>query len=173
MIPPAFPRARTALLLFAATVIAASCASAPVAQAPLDEPEQRPAREVITWEISPKQGHVDEFGFVRLDFQPPGSAADLPPGGRLTVHLGRLRLDHANTIWYSFAVTEGRSPLVLLIGQEGIPNVKGPDGNWWNDVILDVPSAFPREVRVEVRDGKTGLVYAFTVRKVVEHEEPS
>jgi hypothetical protein len=154
-------------------VIAASCASAPVTPALLDEPGQRPAREVITWVISPAQGYADEFGFVRLDFQPPGTAADLPPGGRLTVHLGRRSLDHANTAWYSFRVTEGPIMLLHVDGEEGIPNVKGPDGNWWNDVILDVPTAFSREARVEVRDGKTGLVYAFTVRKVVEHEEPS
>ena len=113
--------ARTVLLLIAAVIIMDSCASAPVAPPPVGKPEQKPERESITWELSPARGYADEFGYVRLDFAPPGAGADLPLGGRLTVHLGRRSLDHANTIWYSFTVAEGATTLLRLSGREGIP----------------------------------------------------
>jgi hypothetical protein len=79
------------------------------------------------------------------------------------VHLGRQSLAHANTIWYRFRVTEGTAELLDVPGVEGIPNVKGPDGNWWNDVILDLPDPFSRPLRVTVEDSRTGITYAFTV----------
>jgi hypothetical protein len=109
------------------------------------------------WEVSPPNGYEDQYGYVRLEFSPPG---------RLTVHLGRQGLDHANTAWYSFTVTEGSSTLLRLDGAEGIPNIKGPDGNWWNDVDLDLLKPVVRPVRVAVEDSKIGVTYLFTLRKV-------
>ena len=117
---------------------------------------------MVGWEISPAQGYVDRFGYVSLEFTPPG---------RLTVHLGRQGLDHANTVWYSFAVTEGSLTLLSLSGNEGIPNVKGPDGNWWNDVVLDIPQPVSGEIGVAVEDKKVNVTYAFTLRKLLRHEK--
>jgi hypothetical protein len=53
-----------------------------------------------------------------------------------------------------------------LQGAEGIPNIKGPDGNWWNDIDLDLPKPVVREARVEVEDLKIGMTYVFTLRRV-------
>ncbi len=116
---------------------------------------------MIGWEIWPSRGYVDASGFVRLSFTPPG---------RLTVHLGRQDLDHANTAWYTFTVTEGRSTLLSVSGEEGIPNIKGPDGNWWSDVDLDLPRPVSAEIRVTVYDGKLDLAYDFTLRKILRVE---
>ncbi len=151
------------------TVIAVSCSTVQVMPPPLEKPEPRAEREVVSWEITPAPGFSDEFGYVRLDFLPPDSGRDLPPGGRLSVHLGRHSLDHANTVWYRFAVVEGSTTLVRVSGKEGIPNIKGPDGNWWSDLALDIPAPFSRELHVMVQDEKTGLVYTFTLRRLVRH----
>ena len=51
--------------------------------------------------------------------------------------------------------------------------MKGPDGNWWNDIVLDVPAPFSDALSVAVQDGKTGRVYAFTLCRVVKYEESS
>ena len=83
------------------------------------------------------------------------------------MHLGRLNLDHANTAWYSFRVTEGSAELIELDGKEGIPNVKGPDGNWWNDIELDLQQPLRRQIAVTVDDSKIGEIYAFFVRRKV------
>jgi hypothetical protein len=148
-----------ALAAAAALAVLTSCATRPVPPAPAPRPQ--PAVE--SWVVSPAGGYEDSYGYVRLEFQPPGTPG-LPAGGRLVVHLGRQGLAHANTIWYRFRVTEGAADLLDVPGGEGIPNVKGPDGNWWNDVILDLPGPFSRPLRVTVEDSRTGITYAFTVR---------
>jgi hypothetical protein len=133
---------------------AASCVSVPAPGSPTETGTPPP---LTGWAISPPEGYADGYGYVRLEFTPPA---------RLTVHLGRQRLDHANTAWYSFTVTEGSSTLLSVDGAEGIPNVKGPDGNWWSDVELDLPSPVISEARVSVEDSKIGVMYVFTLRKV-------
>lgn len=149
------PAVRVTLLFSVIALAAVACSTPPVAP---PAPKQQPQEEVVDWEISPAQGYVDGFGFVRLSFTPPG---------RLTVHLGRQELDHANTAWYSFRVTEGPSTLLSVEGEEGIPNIKGPDGNWWSDVDLDLPHPVSAEIRVTIQDGKTDLAYPFTLRKIL------
>ncbi len=98
------------------------------------------------------------FGFVDLSFTTPEL---------LTVHLGRQDLDHANTSWYTFTVAEGASTLFRRDGEEGIPNIKGPDGNWWSDVSLVLPHPVSREIRVTVQDRKIDVEYAFTLWKIL------
>lgn len=156
-----FARARVKLLFSVIALAAVSCSTPPAAP---PAPAKQQQEEVIGWEISPAQGYVDRFGFVRLSFTPPG---------RFTVHLGRQELDHADTAWYSFTVTEGPSTLLSLVGEEGIPNIKGPDGNWWNDVDLDLPHPVSAEIRVTVQDRKIDLAYAFTLRKILRPERVS
>jgi hypothetical protein len=161
-------RRRLLTLLIASTLLAAaSCTTPPAA------PAAKPAAEIpgpqpqVTWEITPAQGYVDSYGYVRLEYVPPGGAPDLPPGGRLIVHLGRQVLNHANTVWYGFTVTEGPTEILRLDGAEGIPNVKGPDGNWWNDLELDLRQPIQHGIKVTVDDNKIGVTYAFSVRRKV------
>jgi hypothetical protein len=195
VIPMSRQRHSIIRLCLAVTLAAVSCSTVPVPP-PLPEvrAEEKPAvQEAISWTVSPAEGYVDEYGFVTLDFTPPGRAdsadvpdrappgradsADVPDrappgraegdGGRLTVHLGRRSMAHANSAWYSIRVQEGGDVLLDFTGKEGIPNVKGPDGNWWNDVLIDLAAPFTREIIVTVMDARTGASYRFTVRRVV------
>ena len=152
---------RAALALLVTMSSAVSCSTVPAGH---PAPYVQPRETAIDWEISPAEGYADAFGYVRLDFAPPAGSEG---GGRLTVHLGRQGLDHANTAWYSFTVTEGASTLLSLEGVEGIPNIKGPDGNWWNTIDLDLPRPVVREVHVAVEDQKIGVTYTFTLRRLV------
>ncbi|MCX7029815.1 MAG: hypothetical protein NTU62_06795 [Spirochaetes bacterium] len=139
---------------------------------PPPEPEP-PAREaVITWEITPPEGYHLDSGFVTLDFIPPEELRDQkepPPGGRLTVHLGYLNILNANTVWYRFEVAEGSRYRLRLEGEENIPNVKGLDGYWWNDLDLDLEEPVTREIRVVVKDKRIDTAYPFTLRKVISY----
>jgi hypothetical protein len=148
-----------ALLLLVCTLAAVSCRSLP--PTPPDLPKQQNA-EVIGWEISPTHGYEDQYGFIRLSFTPPS---------RLTVHIGRLELDHADTAWYGVTVTEGASTLINFVGEEGIPNIKGPDGNWWNDLDLVLPHPLTAELHITIHDMKINLAYAFILRETVLPEK--
>jgi hypothetical protein len=143
-------------------VAAAGCTTARPAPPEAPAPAVRqPA--IKSWEVTPAEGYVDSYGYLRLEFLPPG-APGLPAGGRLVLHLGRQSLSHANTAWYTVRVTEGTVVLLDVAGEEGIPNIKGPDGNWWKDIDLDLPRPFMHPLTVTVNDAKTGIPYAFTVR---------
>jgi hypothetical protein len=152
-------RARLFPLACLAALGAAACSTVPPAPPPAAAPRP-PAGQ--SWEVSPSDGYTDRFGYVRLEFLPPGPPG-IPPGGRLVVHLGRQSLHLANTVWFRFKVTEGGSALLDVAGEEGIPNIKGPDGNWWNDVSLDLPKPISNQVRVTADDRGTGMTYTFTV----------
>ena len=152
-------RARPFLLAWLAALSAAACSTVPLTPPPAAAP-QPPA--VQSWEVSPAEGYTDRFGYVRLEFLPPGPPGILP-GGRLMVHLGRQSLHLANTVWFSFKVTEGATVLLSVAGEEGIPNIKGPDGNWWNDMSLDLPKPISNPIRVTADDAGTGMTYTFTV----------
>ncbi len=161
---------RTALLFSVMAAILISCSTIPAARP--KPPETQTEEAAIGWEVSPAEGYSDEFGHVGLDFTPPDrlqerSPAAVPAGGRLTVHLGRQDLEHANTAWYSFTVTEGSNTLLDVAGGEGIPNIKGPNGDWWNDIDLDLPRPVFGEINVTIQDRKIGVTYAFTVRRLV------
>jgi hypothetical protein len=160
-------------LVFAAAAFTVSCSTVPVAPPPREERvEEKPTvKEVISWQVSPAEGYADEYGFVRLDFTPPDGEAAPAPGGRLTVHLGRHSLAHADSAWYGIVIEEGKDVLLDFSGREGIPNVKGPDGNWWNDVLIDLSAPISREIGVTVSDRMTGVGYRFTVRRLVGSEE--
>jgi len=51
-----------------------------------------------------------------------------------------------------------------------VPNVKGLDGYWWNDVPLDIPEPVTAEARVVVHNRKYGVTYVFNLRKIVRRE---
>jgi hypothetical protein len=138
----------------------------------------RAAQAIVSWQIVPADGYQDERGFVRLDFAPCGPGPDTPgeegappaPGGRLTVHLGYRDLRDANTVWYSFEVTEAGRALLKADGAFDVPNIKGPDGYWWNDVDLDLPREVPGEALVVVRDKRSDTVREFVLRRIESAE---
>jgi hypothetical protein len=156
-------RIATRLFLLALAALgAASCATVPSPPPPPPPVVEKP-RPPERWVISPAQGYDDRYGYMRLEYIPPGPPG-VPPGGRLVVHMGRQSLSHANTAWYRFVVREGAAALLDEAGAEGIPNVKGPDGNWWTDELLDLPRPIRGPLSVTVDDGRTGITYAFEVR---------
>jgi hypothetical protein len=151
-------------------------------QAPLMAEPQQQTREITTgWQISPAAGYADSFGYMILDYAPPeklreapaarAGRGSIPAGGRLTIRMGRLNIAHANTIWYAIEVSEGSRSLVRLKGEDGIPNVRGQDGNWWNDLDIDLSEPVAREIRVTVEDAKIGASYIFTLRRLVRQED--
>lgn len=156
--------AATAFLLSCATVKEPSPASA----------ARRPPQAVISWQIAPADGYQDEGTFVRLDYLPCVQGQDtagaddppFPPGGRLTVHLGYRDLRDANTAWYSFEVTEAGRTVLKVDGAFDVPNIKGPDGYWWNDVQLDLPVEPTCETLVAVSDRRSGAVREFLLWRV-------
>jgi len=147
-----------------------SCSSAPP---PAPSPPR--TQELVVWEISPAEGFRDERSYVTLEYCPPqrlrqsaeAQRGQVPVGGRLTVHLGYRSLADANTIWFRFEAAEGSRDLCRVKGEEGIPNVKGLDGYWWNDVELDLPEPVGSEARVVIHNAKYDLDYVFIVRRRV------
>jgi hypothetical protein len=153
------------------------------------EPMPQPREVVVDWEVTPADGYEDQLGFVRMDFAPPDELREalaaragpenpnqheeqpvIPAGGRLTVHLGYRNLLDANTVWYSFEITEGSRIRLRLDGEEGIPNVKGPDGYWWNDVDLDLLQPVTGGIRVVVSDKRSRAAYTFSLRRLERNE---
>ncbi len=124
-------------------------------------------------EIAPSAGYRPDAGFITLDFVQPDrleDADDPPPGGRLTVHLGYRNIADANTVWYRFEIFEGARRRLLREGEEGIPNVKDPDGYWWNDLDLDLDEPVVTEVRVVITDKRSATAYPFTLRRVLTYK---
>jgi hypothetical protein len=165
-------------LFFAVTAITVSCSTVPTVPVTPPPPEKSAeekavVKEVVSWELSPAEGFADGYGYVTMEYMPPDGEPSRPAGGRITIHLGRRGLEHANTAWYGFTVVEGSTTLLGFAGREGIPNVKGPDGNWWNDVALDLPAPISREISVTVEDRKIGASYVFTVRRLVRPSVPA
>jgi hypothetical protein len=185
------PRPRALLLpfLFLALLVPAleSCRSAPP-EPPPPAPERK-LREVITWEVSPAEGYQDELSFVIVEYAAvetlrkaaadaaAGGSAEqeesqrpIPPGGRLTVHLGYRKIADANTAWFSFRVVEGAKVILRLDGEENVPNIKGSDGYWWNDVELDLEEPVGVEAGVEVVNRRDGVTRSFTLSRIVSWE---
>jgi hypothetical protein len=164
------PRGKAAFLFLVLPVLfVLSCKTV---EAPPLPPEEPVREEVISWEITPTEGYHLDSGFVTLDFIPPEKLRDqeAPPiGGRLTVHLGYLDIRDANTVWYRFEIAEGSRYRLRLEGEENIPNVRGPDGYWWNDLDLDLEEPVVREIRVVVTDKRLDAAYRFTLRKLITY----
>lgn len=137
----------------------------PVAVPPVPE-------TVVSWVVDPAGGYRDEQGFVRVDYSPclPGQREaggdELPPGGRLTVHLGYRDLRNANTAWYAFRLVEDGRILLEQDGRFDVPNIKGPDGYWWNDVVLDLPAQVVTEALLSVSDRRSAAAWRFVLRRV-------
>lgn len=152
-----------------------SCTSLP----PAPPPAPPPLQEVVTWEITPAEGYQDEQSYVTLEYASLEALeaaaagepdAPVPAGGRLTVHLGYRILEDANTAWFRFEVAEGPQTLLRLNGEQGVPNVKGLDGYWWNDVMLDLAAPITEEARVRIHNKKNEVDYVFALRKLASRQ---
>ena len=162
---------------------------------PPSEPEPEPVIVVletppvtVTYPISPPIEYKDQFGYVGLEYltqdqviettvaklKKNGSDSEridtatqkIPSGGHLLVHLGRQDLMHANTKWYSFQILRGDKVVFEKSGEEGIPNVKGKDGNWWNVITLPLREEIDDSINIQIRDNHIDLIYDFTVSRI-------
>lgn len=158
---------------------------------PPPEPEPAPEPEhkiVITFEVAPEAEMRDDFGYLRIEYLTNEEAresvsqslekrrasqvsveraiAEVPAGGKIRVHIGRQDLMHANTRWYSYSMSIGSETLLEKGGVEGIPNVRGRDGNWWNTVELPVDDPIFEPLDLSVLDSRADVEYAFTITRV-------
>jgi hypothetical protein len=161
----------------------------PVPPAPPPEPEPEKLTH-ISFPILPQDRYDDGFGYisleyltrlevldnikVRLDKRDADSEeyereyAKVPAGGHLIINIGRGDLMHANTRWYSYTVVQDDDTRIEKHGEEGIPNIKGKDGNWWNVVTVGLKAPIDELVEVQVADIKENLVYTFSVTRAEE-----
>lgn len=164
---------------------------APPAPPPPPEPVPEPKKEVrISYPILPQGRFDDLYGYIGLEYltrsqvldkiknrldKRDADAADyekayskVPEGGHLILNIGRQDLMHANTRWYAYTVTSNGNTSIDKKGAEGIPNIKGRDGNWWN--VLEIPLKQPIEdsIQVSVTDMNKNLVYNFEVLRLEE-----
>ena len=165
----------------------------PVPPPPLPPPPCKPEPEKvirISYPILPQDRYDDDFGYigieyltreevldkikVRLDKRNADSDdydreyAKVPDGGHLIVNIGRGDLMHANTRWYSYTVLKDGETRIDRKGVEGIPNIKGRDGNWWNVVTVPLKFLIEESIEVCISDTKENLVYTFSVSRFEE-----
>jgi hypothetical protein len=154
---------RTLVLVLAALVVA-SCTGVP-GKPPAPPPPPAPLAPVPVPVVDPADGYTDELGYVRLEYRAADARSTTDPApARIVVHIGRRALLDANTAWYTVVVSEEAKELLRVAGEEGIPNVKGPDGNWWSEIPLDLPRPPARQTEVRVDDTRSGRSYLFTIR---------
>ncbi|MBN1686342.1 MAG: hypothetical protein JW852_06780 [Spirochaetales bacterium] len=152
------------------------------------EPEPKITR--ISYSILPQDRYNDGYGYIGLEYltrpqvlekikerlDTRNADADqyqkeydkVPPGGHLVVHIGRNDLMHANTRWYAYTVIENGEVILARKGAEGIPNIKGRDGNWWNEVTIPLKAPIDDSIQVRVADTKQNLLYEFAVARLEE-----
>ncbi len=166
----------------------------PPPPAPKPAPEPEPATTtIVTYPILPANEIRDAYGYIRIEYftrdeliaivrdrlekrgadkddyeRALGSIAD---GGEVRVHIGRQDLMHANTRWYSYRLSVADTVVLDRSGREGIPNIRGRDGNWWNVVNIPVEQPIVDSLDVEVFDVKSQTEYRYRVvreERVVE-----
>lgn len=158
---------------------------------PPPPPEREPEKVVrISFPILPRDRYDDKFGYIsleyltrqevlgkikaRLDKSEAESGdyereyAKVPEGGHLVINIGRGDLMHANTRWYSYTVVKDAEVRIERSGEEGIPNIKGRDGNWWNVVTVPLKFLIDEMIEVRISDMKENLIYTFTVTRLEE-----
>lgn len=149
------------------------------------QPAEKPPATNVIFVVAPHERYEDVHGYIGLEYltreQVRGEleqrlrkqeAADdtvrselaaVPEGGHIIVHIGRQDLMHANTKWYSYVVSTEEDVLLEARGEEGIPNIRGRDGNWWNVVELPLERPIKDVISVRVTDHQTGVTYTFKV----------
>ncbi len=142
---------------------------------------------VITYKVEPEDFIRDSSGYTGIEYltreeavkkirlrleKNKASLSDyekacskVPEFGNIILHIGRQELMHANTRWYIYTVKKGDEYIINRRGEEGIPNIKGRDGNWWNLISLPVNEEITDKLAVYIKDNKTGKIYSFVVRR--------
>ena len=177
-----------AVLVF--TLFSACKTETPVITEPVQkqEPKTIPLNIKISYGIEPEKFIKDNYGYIgikyytydqekekiknRLEKKHAGAAdfekayKKIPEFGYIVLHIGRQELMHANTKWYSCSVKKGNIPVFDYKGREGIPNIKGEDGNWWNIVKLPLRREIENSLSAVITDHKTGNSYSFKVNRI-------
>lgn len=153
----------------------------------VEEPSEPETITIVTFPIEPTDEIRDKYGYMRIEYLTHEQAVErvtsrlakrgsdeetiavaieeVPAGGQILVHIGRQDLMHANTRWYRYLLSAAGVPLLERTGREGIPNVKGRDGNWWNVVELPVEAPIEDQVALSVGDTRAGMAYEYTIRR--------
>ena len=155
------------------------------------EPEPEPEKAVrISYPVLPQERYEDEYGYIGLEYLTRPDVLEriktrldkrnaredeyekeyekVPPGGHLIVDIGRSDLMHANTRWYDYTIIKDGKTVIKKKGVEGIPNIKGRDGNWWNEVIIPLEPVIDDGIEVRIADMKQNLDYTFSVVRLEE-----
>ena len=178
------------LAVIAFTLISSCKTETPVIPEPVQEtPPPSPAlNTTITYGIEPEKFIKDNYGYIGIKYytrdeekekiknrlEKKHAAAEdfekayrkIPEYGYIVLHIGRQDLMHANTKWYSCSVKRDNIPVFDYKGQEGIPNIKGEDGNWWNIVKLPLRREIESSLSAVITDHKTGNSYSFKVNRI-------
>lgn len=165
------------------------CRSASPLPAKETSPEEKPLRHdtIVTFRVDPQEFFRDNNGYTGLEYRTfdelwqkkkqildsrnspeedyKKAARSVPGFGSVTIHIGRQDLMHANTRWYSYSVSRQGKIIFSRNGEEGIPNVKGRDGNWWNIIEIALPEEIKDSIEVKVTDKKTAKDYLFSVTR--------
>ena len=160
-------------------------AAVPVSKPALPAPEKNTE---ISFIIEPEDFHKDKYGYMGIKYishdqekekiknrlEKKNAAAEdfekaykrIPEYGYIVLHIGRQDLMHANTKNYSGTVKKDNTIIYTYKGREGIPNIKGEDGNWWNIVKLPLRRDIETLLTVVLNDNKTGSSYSFAIKRV-------
>ena len=164
--------------------------------APEPEPVPEPTPEpepvmvtIVTFPIEPAELIKDRYGYMRTEYFPYDEAVEqitnrlakrnarewevnrevekIEPGGIIRVHIGRQELLHADTKWYQYRLETPETIVYERQGKEGIPNIRGRDGNWWNVVDLPVLTVVDDRIELTVSDTRGEVEYRYSI---VRHE---
>lgn len=142
----------------------------------------------ITYKVEPEDFITDSYGYIGVKYLSYNDEKDrikekftkkntapgkfekayqkIPPYGYIAIHIGRQNLMHANTKWYNYSVKKGTKTVIKSKGREGIPNIKGIDGNWWNIIKLPMEQDITETISINVSDTKTGKLYNFKIKRI-------
>lgn len=163
----------------------------PAPSPPPETPPPEPEKEVrITYPILPQERFDDTYGYIGIDYLTKPEVLEkiktrldrrdanpddyqkaydkVPEGGHLILKIGRYDLMHANTRWYTYLVIRDGEPIIDREGEEGIPNIKGRDGLWWNEVIVPLKRPVEDRIGVRIADTNKNLSYEFEVVRLEE-----
>ena len=143
----------------------------PEPPAPVIEERERPLPETPAEEDSPAAVYTvepgprveDALGYVELEY------VEENGGGKpqVAVGFGRREIEHADTKWYTFTfIMDGRR--YTLEGRHSVPFVRGKDGLWWNETMIELPFSFAEELAVVVTDRYAREEYRFRVERSFE-----
>jgi hypothetical protein len=187
-----FPVTRSHLIavILMLIILLSGCKSQPQPQEKAIPPlADKKSEAVISFRVEPAKFYTDEYGYtgigystreelwekIKTTLDKKNASADiiqkenskLPKIGTITIHIGRLELMHADTVWYTVTASKNSKTLFTVKGREGVPNIKGRDGNWWNTIEIPLHEEITSRIDITVTDKKTGREYGFAVLKEV------